>query len=207
MNKEKVIETISAIGKVIVENKDYLTDLDRPIGDSDHGINMARGFLAVEEKLPTLADKDVGTILKTVGMTLVSSVGGSSGPLYGTAFMRAAGAVNGAEEVDGAQFAAMLDAGIEGVIARGKATVGEKTMLDTLIPAKDAFKSALEAGESAKSAMEKAVAAGQAGCDSTKDIIATKGRASYLGERGIGHIDPGAASSLLMLQTILNQLG
>lgn len=198
----EVIEILKQMAEVIHENKDYLTELDQPIGDSDHGINMDRGFKVVLEKLPTCEGKDVGTTLKAVGMALVTTVGGASGPLYGTAYMKAGAAAAGKEEVGGADFLAMLDAAIEGIQARGKATTGEKTMLDALVPAREAFAKEFSASGDFKAAIDKAVAAAEEGCEYTKTIIATKGRASYLGERGIGHQDPGATSSTLMLKVI-----
>lgn len=200
-NKE-VIEILHQMADVMHENKDYLTQLDQPIGDSDHGINMDRGFKVVLEKLPTCEDKDVGTTLKTVGMALVTTVGGASGPLYGTAYMKAGAAAAGKAEVVGADFLAMLDAAIEGIMTRGKSTTGEKTMLDALVPAREAFDKEFSASGDFKAAIDKAVAAAEEGCEYTKTIIATKGRASYLGERGIGHQDPGATSSTLMLKVI-----
>lgn len=197
---------MQAVAKRIEAEKDFLTQLDNEIGDGDHGINMARGFQAVEQKLPTLADKDIGAILKGVGMQLVSTVGGASGPLYGTAFMKAGAACKDKMELDGAGFAAALDAAIGGIKMRGKAHEGEKTMLDALCPAYAALQEGLAAGSDTKAALEAAVAAAEKGVEYTKTIIATKGRASYLGERSIGHQDPGATSSLYMLQTILANL-
>ena len=141
----QVIQILEKMAQVIQENKDYLTELDMPIGDSDHGINLARGFQAVTAKLPTIADKDIGTILKTVGMTLVSTVGGASGPLYGTAFLRAAGKAAGKSSLELNDFLDMMDAAIEGVKMRGKATVGEQTMLDAMVPALEAMKAAAPA--------------------------------------------------------------
>jgi len=201
-----LIEILQAVAKRIEAEKDFLTQLDNEIGDGDHGINMARGFQAVEQKLPTLADKDIGAILKGVGMQLVSTVGGASGPLYGTAFMKAGAACKDKMELDGAGFAAALDAAIGGIKMRGKAHEGEKTMLDALCPAYAALQEGLAAGSDTKAALEAAVAAAEKGVEYTKTIIATKGRASYLGERSIGHQDPGATSSLYMLQTILANL-
>ena len=186
----QVIQILEKMAQVIQENKDYLTELDMPIGDSDHGINLARGFQAVTAKLPTIADKDIGTILKTVGMTLVSTVGGASGPLYGTAFLRAAGKAAGKSSLELNDFLDMMDAAIEGVKMRGKATVGEQTMLDAA-PAQ-----ALAAG----------LAAAQEGMKATIPMVATKGRASYLGERSIGHQDPGATSFTLLLGVIAQQV-
>jgi len=163
---------------------------------------MARGFAAVKEKLPAMADKDVGAILKEVGMTLVSTVGGASGPLYGTAFMKAGMACKGMAEISGEDMLKALSAAIAGIKQRGKSEEGEKTMLDALCPAERALSEALEGGAALKDALGKAVDAAEAGLLHTRDIIATKGRASYLGERSLGHQDPGAASSLLMLQVL-----
>ncbi len=201
-----MIEILQAIAKRIEEEKDFLTQLDNEIGDGDHGINMARGFQAVEQKLPALADKDIGAILKGVGMQLVSTVGGASGPLYGTAFMKAGAACKDMMELDGAGFATALDAAIGGIKMRGKAQEGEKTMLDALCPAYQALQAGLTAGNDTKTSLQSAVAAAEKGVEYTKTIIATKGRASYLGERSLGHQDPGATSSLYMLQTILANL-
>lgn len=201
-----MIEISQAIAKRIEEEKDFLTQLDNEIGDGDHGINMARGFQAVEQKLPALADKDIGAILKGVGMQLVSTVGGASGPLYGTAFMKAGAACKDMMELDGAGFATALDAAIGGIKMRGKAQEGEKTMLDALCPAYQALQAGLTAGNDTKTSLQSAVAAAEKGVEYTKTIIATKGRASYLGERSLGHQDPGATSSLYMLQTILANL-
>lgn len=194
-----LISILEGMNGIIQENKDFLTQLDMPIGDSDHGINMARGFQAVADKLPSLAEKDAGTILKTVGMTLVSTVGGASGPLYGTAFMKAAVAANGKTELTMEDFLAMLDAAVEGVKFRGKSTTGEQTMLDAMVPALEAMKAT---SGSAGEILAAGLAAAQAGVENTKGMIATKGRASYLGERSLGHQDPGATSFALLLSVI-----
>jgi len=192
-----------AISQAIDENKEYLTALDAAIGDADHGINMARGFQAVTEKIRGLPeDADLGVLLKTVGMTLISTVGGAAGPLYGTAFLRAAGIAQGRTILGGDTAAQMLAAAGNGVKERGKATVGEKTMLDALVPACEAFAAATEAGKTVLQALEEACAAADGGVEHTKTIIATKGRASYLGERSLGHQDPGATSSALMLKAL-----
>jgi len=197
-------EALAAIGQTIIRNRQFLTDLDAAIGDGDHGINMARGFEAVAVKLQSLgADKDIGTVMKTVGMTLVSSVGGASGPLYGTAFLRAASPSLGKYELDKETVALMLAAAITGIKERGKAVRGEKTMLDALEPAYDAFIEGSSAEKSLIECLELACEAARQGVEFTKTIIATKGRASYLGERSIGHQDPGATSSYIMLQTLV----
>ena len=202
IDSKKMCEILASIAEKVQEQKDFLTELDNEIGDGDHGINLARGFGAVKEKLPGLADKDVGAILKESGMTLVSTVGGASGPLYGTAFMKAGMACKGLSELDGEQFLKAFSAAVAGIKQRGKSEEGEKTMLDALCPAERALTEALGSGASLKEALGKAVDAAEEGLVHTKDIIATKGRASYLGERSLGHQDPGATSSLLMLQVM-----
>lgn len=205
-DSKKILTILSKINFRLQENKDFLTGLDSAIGDGDHGINMSRGFLAVMEKLPQMEDKDIATILKNVGMTLVSTVGGASGPLYGTAFMRAGAAAAGKTALRGADFLALLDAAVEGIRQRGKAQKGEKTMLDALVPALEAFEAEHASGASPRRALERAVDAAREGVEHTKTIIATKGRASYLGERSLGHQDPGATSALLMLEALLESL-
>ena len=202
IDSKKMCEILASIAEKVQEQKDFLTELDNEIGDGDHGINLARGFGAVKEKLPGLADKDVGAILKESGMTLVSTVGGASGPLYGTAFMKAGMACKGLSELDGEQFLKAFSAAVAGIKQRGKSEEGEKTMLDALCPAERALTEALGSGASLKEALGKAVDAAEEGLVHTKDIIATKGRASYLCERSLGHQDPGATSSLLMLQVM-----
>jgi dihydroxyacetone kinase-like protein len=199
---KKVIEIIAKMGADIEDNKDFLTELDNVIADGDHGINMARGFKEVDKILPTFEGKDIGTILKQVGMKLLSTVGGASGPLYGTAFMKAGAAAAGKNEVDMNDFIAMLDAGIEGVVKRGKATTGEKTMLDSMIPASEAIKASYAADQDVHKAFAAGVKAAEDGIEFTKTIKATKGRASYIGDRSIGHQDPGATSFTIMLKDI-----
>lgn len=199
---KKVLEILRAMGRTIADEKDYLTRLDQPIGDSDHGINLDRGFQAVEQKLPGMEGKDVGSILKDVGMTLVSTVGGASGPLYGSAFMKAGAAAAGKTEVDAEGFLAMLDAAVEAVKKRGRAQVEEATMLDAMCPSLEAMKEAQARGEGAGPMLEAGVKAAWAGAEHTKDLVATKGRASYMGERGLGHQDPGATSYAYLLETI-----
>lgn len=206
MDSRQVAAVITAVGAKIEAEKDFLTELDNVIGDGDHGINMARGFQKVEEKLPTVAGKDIGTVLKTVGMTLVSTVGGASGPLYGTAFMKAGMEVAGKDSMDLKDFLKCIDAAIGGVKLRGKGDKGEKTMLDAMIPAYDAMAAAMEGGAPAKDVLAAGVAAAKEGVEYTKTIIATKGRASYVGERSIGHQDPGATSFTDILEVIYEQI-
>lgn len=205
-DSKKVIELIEKIGDKIIEQKEFLTELDAPIGDSDHGINMARGFTEVKKKLPELADKDIGTILKTVGMTLISTVGGASGPLYGTAFMKMSMKLTAAKEIGFAEFMEAFSAAVEGVKQRGHSTTGEKTMLDAMAPALESMKESYAGDPDVKAAFAKGVEAALKGVEYTKEIVATKGRASYVGERGIGHQDPGATSFTFMLQTISENL-
>lgn len=197
----KIYDCIACIGNAIIENKDFLTDLDREIGDADHGVNMARGFTEVLAAIPQ-DETDLGVVLKKVGMTLLSKVGGASGPLYGTAYMKAAGVVAGKTEVTVEDGKAIFEAVIGGIQMRGKAVKGEKTMLDALIPAQEAYNAAVDGGEDAVTALTKAVEAAKEGVEFTKTIAATKGRASYLGERSIGHQDPGATSATITLECI-----
>ncbi len=200
--KEQLVAFIRLFADKMIEHRQELTDLDQAIGDGDHGINMSRGFKAVMEKLPVLEEKAIDDLLKTIGMTLVSTVGGASGPLYGTAFLKAGGAVKGKESLSGDDLVNMLTAAIGGVQLRGKAVKGEKTILDSLMPAVDAIKASIESGEEIKKALEKGEQAAWDGVEYTKTIIATKGRASYLGERSIGHQDPGATSTAYLIQAM-----
>ena len=193
---------VEGMAKKIEAEKEYLTELDNEIGDGDHGINLARGFEAVEKKLPSLAGGDIGALLKGVGMQLVSTVGGASGPLYGTAFMKAGMACKGLTEIDGPAFVKAMEAAVDGIKMRGKATEGEKTMLDALCPVLKVLQDDVTAGKSLKEALQDAAQAAEKGVEYTKTIIATKGRASYLGERSLGHQDPGATSSLYLLQVL-----
>jgi dihydroxyacetone kinase-like protein len=187
------------------EHRDRLTELDSAIGDADHGANMDRGLTAVVAAVDAAPPADPAALLKQVGMTLVSKVGGASGPLYGTLFLRMAGAA-GAGPLDGAGFARALRAGLDGVVARGKAERGDKTMLDALIPACDALDAALAGGGSLGAGLRAAAAAAGDGRDATIPMLARKGRASYLGERSVGHQDPGATSTALLLDAAVTAL-
>ena len=197
----RVYECLQAIADKIIANKDFLTDLDREIGDADHGVNMARGFAAVLEKVPEDND-DIGDVLKKTGMALLSTVGGASGPLYGTAYMEAGKVFNGKTKATAGDFSKALELAIAGIQKRGKADKGEKTMLDALMPAKEAFDEAIEAGKDLLEALDNACTAAEDGVEYTKTIAATKGRASYLGDRSIGHQDPGATSATMTLEVI-----
>jgi phosphoenolpyruvate---glycerone phosphotransferase subunit DhaL len=197
---------IRAFAAAIAENEQELTRLDSAIGDADHGANMNRGLKAVIAKLDQGSPGGPAALLKQTGMTLVSTVGGASGPLYGTFFLRTATAISDADTVDQKLFAAALRAGVEGVVARGKAEAGDKTMYDALAPAVDALDAAL-GGEDAGGALRAAADAAAQGRDDTTPLQARKGRASYLGERSVGHQDPGATSAALLLQAAADTLG
>lgn len=200
MNTEKLIAVMHRIAEKIESEKDFLTELDNVIGDGDHGINLARGFGEVEKKLDALAEKEPAEVFKSVGMTLVSTVGGASGPLYGTGFMKLGMLLKGKPEIGMADFLEAFQAAIEGIQARGKSVKGEKTMLDAMIPAKEAMESVWSKTQDASKAFESGIKAAWEGVEYTKTIAATKGRASYLGERSIGHQDPGATSFTMMLE-------
>ncbi|MFJ4106521.1 dihydroxyacetone kinase subunit DhaL [Oerskovia enterophila] len=186
---------------MIVSSRDELTELDRQIGDGDHGENLNRGFQAVVAKLDGLEEQpaQIGDVLKLVATTLMSSVGGASGPLYGTAFLRAA-KVTGLAELDSSAVVALLEGALEGITARGKAVPGEKTMVDAWQPAVDAAVEAANSGSDPAGVLEAALAAAEAGALATVPMLATKGRASYLGERSVGHQDPGATSTVVILR-------
>jgi phosphoenolpyruvate---glycerone phosphotransferase subunit DhaL len=189
--------------RVIGENAQFLTDLDAAIGDADHGINMDRGMTAVIEALDLgeagAAPSDMSALCKQVGMTLVKSVGGASGPLYGTFFLRMATALSAVDGVDAAEFAKALRAGVEGVVQRGRAEAGDKTMFDALAPALDALDAALASGSGLAAGLADATLAAEKGRDATESMVARKGRASYLGQRSVGHVDPGATSAAMLI--------
>ncbi|MBV7273437.1 dihydroxyacetone kinase subunit L [Clostridium sp. PL3] len=206
ITSSKVIEILNRIDDVMNENKQFLTDLDAAVGDGDHGINMSRGFNAVREKLKTNTINKIGDIFKVVGMTLVATVGGASGPLYGTAFMKAAVVVQNNEELDINDLLKVMEAALEGIMYRGKAQAGEKTMLDVIIPAINALKAGISENKKTVDILFDVKEAAKAGVEYTKTIIATKGRASYLGDRSISHQDPGATSSYLMLNVIYEEI-
>lgn len=202
ITKNDVLKIVDKIVEVIKENKEYLTELDAAIGDADHGINLDRGFDAVKQKLATLPETtDIGTILRTIGMTLVSTVGGASGPLYGTAFMRAGQVVQGKNELSEEDIVKIFEAALDGIKQRGKAEAGDKTMIDSIEPAYKALKESLENNIALPEALNRAANAAKEGMEYTKNISARKGRASYLGERSIGHLDPGATSAYLMIKS------
>lgn len=190
----------------IAKNEEHLTDLDRAIGDADHGSNMSRGTVKTAALAGDESFDSPSAYLKKVGMTLVSNVGGASGPLYGTFFLRLGGALGDAAEVDATTFGQALHAGVEGVLARGKAEVGDKTMFDAWSPALTAYDAAVNDGADLAGALQAAVDGAIAGREATIDLVARKGRASYLGERSKGHQDPGATSTVLLLESALRTL-
>jgi dihydroxyacetone kinase-like protein len=187
---------------LVIENQAELTELDSAIGDADHGINMARGMSAVMQKLDGTRPTDLDELLKTVAMTLLSAVGGASGPLYGTFFLRFGKAAGSANELDLAGLATALRAGLAGIIERGKAQLGDKTMVDALTPALDEMDAVINKGGDLAAAVTAGREAAAAGRDATLPLVARKGRASYLGERSAGHIDPGAASMSLLFDAL-----
>ena len=205
MDSKKVIEILIKVSEKIDKIKEYLTELDAAIGDGDHGLNMSKGFNAVSDKLKAEEDDNIGNILKKTGMTLVSNVGGASGPLYGTAFMKASMALKDKNEIDINDFLSALKLALEGIKSRGKSTEGEKTMMDALSPAIKSMEDSIKNGDSYIEVLEKGKDAALEGVEFTKTIKATKGRASYLGDRSIGHQDPGATSCFYILETIYEE--
>jgi dihydroxyacetone kinase-like protein len=201
LSYEDVLAWVKAYASTIAENREHLTRLDSAIGDADHGINMHRGMSAALTKLDGLEDGDVGTLLKTVGMALISTVGGAGGPLYGTLFLQMGTATTGKNELEPEDWRAALEAALAGVQMRGKAEPGDKTMVDALLPGKDALEQALSEGADFADALRRSATAAEDGMRATVPLVARKGRASYLGERSAGHQDPGATSSYLLLKT------
>jgi dihydroxyacetone kinase-like protein len=199
---------VREFARSVAEHRDELTRLDSAIGDADHGANMDRGMAAVVAALDVATPATAGELFKQVGMTLVRTVGGASGPLYGTLFLRMGTAAGAVDELPPADFGKALRAGLDGVVARGKAELGDKTMVDALAPAVDAYESTLDSpGGGLSDALEAAAAAARAGRDATVPLLARKGRASYLGERSVGHQDPGATSTELLLAAAVAALG
>ena len=190
---------VRAFAGLVAENKDSLTDLDAAIGDGDHGSNMDRGMRAVVAALDDTTQVTASALFNKVGMTVVSTVGGASGPLFGTMFLRMGAALGDTAEVSLSELATALRAGLGGVVARGKAEPGDKTMYDALAPAVDALEAAASAGVDKADALKLALAAAENGRDATTPMLARKGRASYLGERSVGHQDPGATTVALLM--------
>lgn len=202
MDKSQLIAWLEKLNTVYTEKKEYLTELDAAIGDADHGINMNRGFKKVIEKLPTVKEEDIGTILKAVGMTLMSSVGGASGPLYGTFWMKGGMLLIDKEELETDDFLKFIKAGVEGILLRGRPEKGDKTMYDLWAPVLEKMEEEAAAGTELTPMIEKVLPVAEKALADTIPLQARKGRASYLGERSIGHQDPGATSSFYMLETL-----
>ena len=203
ISNSDILSWMDEFANTVAENKDYLTKLDSDIGDADHGINMDRGFNAIASKLEGLNDKDIGTIFKTIAMTLMSTVGGASGPLYGSFFLEMSKLSQGKSDLTYEEWVRVFQAGVEGIIKRGKAKVGDKTMLDSLVPASEAFTNAKK-GNNFSNAFQQAMQAAEKGMLSTIPLVARKGRASYLGERSAGHQDPGATSSFMLIKAAVD---
>ena len=203
---DQLVSWLGRFRDLVTEQRSYLTELDSAIGDADHGANMTRGMTAVMDKIGAAPASAVDELFKSVGMTLVTSVGGASGPLYGTLFLRFGMTAGPVTSLDGAALSAALRAGLEGVVARGKAEAGDKTMYDAMAPALDALDASLAAGGDLSAAASAAFVAAEEGRDATEPLAARKGRASYLGERSIGHLDPGATSTALLFQALADTL-
>lgn len=202
LNRTQIVNWLYRCVEIFTTESDFLTGLDREIGDADHGLNMHRGFSKVVEKLPSIADKDIGFILKNTGMVLLSSVGGASGPLFGTFFIRAAQVTQAHQSLTLEELYQMIRDGAEGVISRGKAEPGDKTMCDVWLPVVESLRQSCEQKLSVQAALEAASQQAEAAAQSTITMQARKGRASYLGERSIGHQDPGATSVMFMMQML-----
>jgi dihydroxyacetone kinase-like protein len=199
LTTEQVLAWIQRIAELMRQNRDYLTQLDAAIGDADHGANMDRGFQVAVQKLGNEPPNDIGAIFRTVGMALLSSVGGAAGPLYGTFFLELGKQLAGRTAVSAQEWATALRTAVATVATRGQAQVGDKTMIDALAPAVEELERALAEGVSLAAAMQRAAAAAAEGMRATIPLQARRGRASYLGERSVGHQDPGATSSALLL--------
>jgi phosphoenolpyruvate---glycerone phosphotransferase subunit DhaL len=207
ISSNQIFAWIERYAAHIAEQKDYLTQLDAAIGDADHGANMHRGLKAVLAKKAEFKSNDIGAFLKGVAMTLISTVGGASGALYGTFFLQASTVAVNRTELSPSEFGSLLEKGLAGIVLRGKAAIGDKTIIDALQPAVQAYKYSIESGETLEQALSKAVSAAEEGLKSTIPLVARKGRASYLGERSAGHPDPGATSTLILFRSAAETLG
>jgi dihydroxyacetone kinase-like protein len=203
---DRLVAWLGRFTELVTEQRAYLTELDSAIGDADHGANMSRGMTAVMEKLDGAIPGAADELFKTVGMTLVTSVGGASGPLYGTFFLRMGMTAGAVPSFDAVALGTALRAGLDGVVARGKAEAGDKTRFDAMAPAIDAYDAAIAGGGSIADASAAAFSAAETGRDATEPLVARKGRASYLGERSAGHLDPGATSTALLFQALAETL-
>jgi phosphoenolpyruvate---glycerone phosphotransferase subunit DhaL len=200
VSSQDVLRWLDALQKVFAENRQQLTELDSAVGDGDLGISLDRGFTAVQAELSANPPADIRAAFSNAATVLIKTMGGSSGPLLGTFFLRAGATCTGKSEVAAADVVALFQAGVEGLQQRGKAELGDKTMLDALIPAVDAMRGALEAGSGLAEILDRGAAAAEAGARATITMQARKGRASYLGERSVGHPDPGASAAHLLLK-------
>ncbi|WGE72151.1 dihydroxyacetone kinase subunit DhaL [Actinobacillus equuli subsp. haemolyticus] len=205
ISKQQILQWLENCNQVMTEQRDFLTQLDTEIGDGDHGLNMQRGFSKALEKVATVSDKDIGTILKTVGMTLLSQVGGASGPLYGTLFIKGSQVANGKEQLTFEELISIFKAGVEGIVARGRAELGDKTLCDVWLPLLDELAQADHTQPEAV-LLDQAVEKAKNFANATVPMMAKKGRASYLGERSIGHADPGATSSYYLIKALAEAL-
>lgn len=201
ISKQQFLQWLENCNQVMTEQRDFLTQLDTEIGDGDHGLNMQRGFSKALEKVATVSDKDIGTILKTVGMTLLSQVGGASGPLYGTLFIKGSQVVNGKEQLTFEELISVFKAGVEGIVARGRAEPDDKTLCDVWLPLLDELAQADHTQPEAV-LLDQAVEKAKNFANATVPMMAKKGRASYLGKRSIGHADPGATSSYYLIKAL-----
>lgn len=202
LSKQQVLDWLLRCAEVFTRERDVLTQLDTEIGDGDHGLNMSRGFNKVVAMLPAVADQDIGSILKNAGMTLLSSVGGASGPLFGTFFIRAAQVANAKQSLDLAELQQIIQEGVAGVVMRGKAEPGDKTLCDVWWPVMDSLGQSVQQQLGMVQALQQAAVRAEQAAQATIPMQARKGRASYLGERSIGHQDPGATSVMLMMKTL-----
>ena len=200
VSREDVLRWLGALQQVFGENRQRLTDLDAAVGDGDFGISLDRGFTAVQAELTAKSPADLRALFQSAAGVLIKTMGGSSGPLLGTFFLRAGATCGDKSELAPSDVVALFQAGVEGIQQRGKAALGDKTMLDALLPAVDAMRNALEAGSGLTEILERGAAAAEAGVEATKSMSARKGRASYLGDRSVGHQDPGATASYLMFK-------
>ncbi|WP_419852207.1 dihydroxyacetone kinase subunit DhaL [Actinobacillus pleuropneumoniae] len=201
ISKQQILQWLENCNQVMTEQRDFLTQLDTEIGDGDHGLNMQRGFSKALEKIATVSDKDIGTILKTVGMTLLSQVGGASGPLYGTLFIKGSQVANDKEQLTFEELVSIFKAGVEGIIARGRAEPGDKTLCDVWLPLLDELAQADHSQPEAV-LLNQAVEKAENFAKATVPMTAKKGRASYLGERSVGYADPGATSSYYLIKAL-----
>lgn len=208
LDKDYFIRCFTKMGVLVEDNRDYWTQLDSAIGDGDHGINLSIGFREVTKQLPALAESDdtISQLLKKVGMILLSKVGGASGPLYGSLLMKMGDPVQGKLEVTFTEFVGMLEAGVEAVIYRGKAELGDKTMVDALLPGVTLLKKNPHQLVGVKERLTEAVETMRQSAEETKPLRAKKGRAKRLGDRSIGHLDPGAVSSWMLMTIFAEEL-